>query len=197
MISIRNKREIRSTSSAHQVFEPAVNTRAFNESDTNADTCCLGKNLSVLPYTNRLADVYPYNSSYKPMENVPIVTGATAWTDPFTGETFILVFNEALFYGHKLDHSLLNPNQLRQHGLDFWNNSYDVNYSLEISVEDKIRIPLSFKGTKLSFKSRVPTNEELNSCLHIEMTSLNPWNPHSVRLGELRAQHHRAHLDFA
>ena len=44
------------------------------------------------------------------MQNVPIVTGATAYDDPITGETFILLFHESLYYGKKLDHSLINPN---------------------------------------------------------------------------------------
>ena len=62
--------------------------RAHNEFDTNADTCCLGKNFVILEYTRR---------AIKPIENVPIVS-ATAWDDPVTGDTYILVINEALYY---------------------------------------------------------------------------------------------------
>ena len=95
-------------------------TVGFNECDTNADTCVLGANFVVLSVSHRSADVYPYDKAYKPIANVPIVSGGTAWDDPITGNTFILVFNESLFYGNKLDHSLLNPNQLRFHGVDLW-----------------------------------------------------------------------------
>ena len=52
-----------------------------NESDSNADTCCLGKNWTILNYTSRTADVYPYDNAYTPMKDVPIVSGATAYTD--------------------------------------------------------------------------------------------------------------------
>ena len=99
-------------------------TTASNESDSNADTCCLGHNFTVLSYTNRTADVYPYNDSYKPKTSITIVTGATMYhhTD---GTSYILVINEALFYGKKLRHSLINPNQVRHHGIGYWDNPYD------------------------------------------------------------------------
>ena len=78
---------------------------ATNECDTNADTCCLGRNFVVLHATYWTADVYAYDTSMKPIENVPIVSGATAYDDPITGTTYILVFNESLYYGELLDHS--------------------------------------------------------------------------------------------
>ena len=65
--------------------------------DTNADTCCLGKNFVILHHSYRTADVYAYDSSIKPVKNVPIVTGATAYDDAQSGDTFILVFHESLF----------------------------------------------------------------------------------------------------
>ena len=74
------------------------NTAANNECGTNADTCCLGKNFVVLQAIYRIADVYAYDTSIKPIENVPIVSGATAYDDPISGQTIIPVFNEALYY---------------------------------------------------------------------------------------------------
>jgi hypothetical protein len=46
------------------------------------------------------------------MKDVPVVTAATAWTNEETGETFILLFHQVLWYGNKLPNSLLNPNQI-------------------------------------------------------------------------------------
>ena len=54
--------------------------------------------------------MYPYDKAYKPITNVPSVEGATAYDNLITHATFILVFYEALFYGKKLDHILINPN---------------------------------------------------------------------------------------
>ena len=102
--------------------EPTPGISGQNEADSNVDTCCLGTNFVVLSYTNRTADVYPYNDAYEPMTSVPIVTGATTYHHP-NGQSYILVINEALFYGTKLKHTLLNPNQIRHHGHGFWDKA--------------------------------------------------------------------------
>jgi hypothetical protein len=160
---------------------------ADNECDTNADTCCLGRNFVVLHSTFRTADVYAYDTSIKPIENVPIVSGATAYDDATTGTTFILVFHEALYYGTKLDHTLINPNQVRSYGIPFWDNPFDTTRSLSIDIHDDFHIPLRPVGTKLMFTSRVPTATELETCEHIHMTSSAPWNPSEISL--LQATH--------
>ena len=49
--------------------------------------------LVVLQATYRTADVYAYDTSIAPIENIPIVTGATAYDNPVSGVTYILVFN--------------------------------------------------------------------------------------------------------
>ena len=107
------------------VTQPPPYTEAVNENDTDADTCCLGKNFIIYKYTTRTADVYAYDKSYKPITNVPIVTGATAYDSPITGETYILLFNESLYYGTRMDHSLFNPNQIRKYGVPVWDNPFD------------------------------------------------------------------------
>ena len=89
--------------------DPPEGITAWNECNTNADTCCLGKNSVVLQYTNQAADVYAYDNSIKTTTDVPIVTVATAWFDLKSNQTYILVINEALHYGLKLDHSLITP----------------------------------------------------------------------------------------
>ena len=90
---------------------------ATNECDTNADTCCLGTIFCILQYTNRKADVYAYDTNLKPTLYIPIVSGATAYDDHMSGNAYILVFHELLYYGNKLDHSLINPNQCRSSGI--------------------------------------------------------------------------------
>lgn len=162
--------------------EPLPNTVAANEADSNADTCCLGQNFVVLQYTNRVADVYAYNKSLKPVQNVPIVSGATAYDCPKTRSTYILVVNEALYYGTQLDHSLLNPNQLRSYGVDFWDNPFDTDRPLCIDINRDVQIPLVTTGTKVQFKSRVPTTEELKSCPHLQLTSKAEWNPSTLQM---------------
>ena len=180
--NVKTKRRVAQVSAL--VSEPEGGEVADNESDTNADTCCLGKNFKVIQFTRRVADVYAYDQSIAPIENVPIVSGATAWDDPATGVTYLLIFHEALYYGTKLSHSLINPNQVRAHGIDFWDNPFDK--SKEICIEmDDIQIELNMRGTKVLFESRAPTDEEIASCPRIEMTSKSEWNPESVILSNV------------
>lgn len=178
--AVFTNRHVRSTERSWN--DPPPNTTAENECDTNADTCCLGKNFVVLAPTFRTADVYAYDTSIKPVENVPIVSGATAYDDPVTGNTYILVFHEALYYGDKLDHTLINPNQVRAYGIPFWDNPYDASRSLSIDVDDTLSIPLRTIGTKVTFRTRVPTAHELEKSDHIHMTSSTPWNPADVTM---------------
>lgn len=173
------------THSASQ--QPSSDIVARNECDTNADTCCLGTNFTIMEYTSRVADVYGYDKSGSPAKDVPIVTGATAYDNPIDGNTYILVFHESLYYGTQLDHSLLNPNQLRYYGAQVYDNPFDTTRENPLLIEtpDGVTIPLQTKGTKIFFDSRSPTHEELLDCPHIHCTSKRPWNPDEVVLKEL------------
>jgi len=190
--AVRTKRHVQAAETQTWT-DPPVNTRAENECDTNADTCCLGRNFVVLNSTFRTADVYAYDTSIKPIENVPIVSGATAYDDAATGTTFILVFHESLYYGTKLDHTLINPNQVRSYGIPFWDNPFDPTRPLSIDVHDALHIPLRPVGTKLLFTSRVPTATELETCEHIHMTSSAPWNPSDISMLQATHQGGSAH----
>ena len=99
--------------SEENIKHPTAGTVSFNELYSNTDTCCLGSNFIVTEITDRTVEVYPYNSSYTPITNVPIVSGATVYRDTKTRDSFILVIHKALYYGTNLGHSLINLYQLR------------------------------------------------------------------------------------
>ena len=153
--------------------------------DTHADTCVLGHNFIVLNYTSQVTDVYGYSPELGAIKNIPIVTGATAVDNPTTGETIILVVNEALWYGNCLDHSLLNPNQLRHYGCVVNDNPYDHENSLSIAFGSNVLLDLTTKGTLIYGVSRTPTSYEIEHCPHHIITSDNIWNPHTVKLSVL------------
>ena len=75
------------------------NTKVYGncELDSHADTIVAGKNCIILSYTGKECDVSPYREDYESIKNVPIVTAATAWQSPITGQTYILVLNEAIW----------------------------------------------------------------------------------------------------
>ena len=92
-----------------------------------------------------------------------------------------------LFYGDKLDHSLINPNQIRHNKINYWDNPYDHEKPLAIEVQDTLTIPLQTKGTKIFFTTRTPTENELSSCMHVALTSSSEWNPQEVSLSKVQA----------
>ena len=66
------------------------------ELDSYADTTVAGSNCILLYYTYKECNVSPYCDNYESITNMPIVIAATMWQSLSTGQTCILVFNEAL-----------------------------------------------------------------------------------------------------
>ena len=120
--------------------------------------------------TERTADVYLYDISYEPMYNVPIVIGASTYTNRNTGRSFITFINEALYYGKNLGHSMINTNKLISYGTMVWYNPFDSNRELCVETENGDTIDLIANGTKIGFDSRAPTENELQSLPHVHLT---------------------------
>jgi hypothetical protein len=157
------------------------------EFDTHAHTCALGSNFVPLSYTGRVCDVSPYNADQGKCErNIPIISGATAYTCQNSGQTFILVINEGLWLGHKLRHSLLNQNQIQYNGISVWDNPFNHSNPLSIEHPD-VLIPLLTSGTNIFIDTRTPTQHELDSCPHIHLTCDSKWNPQTVNLASIRS----------
>ena len=57
--------------------------------------------------------------------------------DRNTGRLFIIVLNKEFYYGKKLGHSLINPNQLKSYGTMVWDNPIDSTdkYALKLRME--------------------------------------------------------------
>ena len=156
-------------------------TYARCELDSHADTTVAGSNCIILHYTGKECDVSPYRDNYNPIQNVPIVTAATAWQSPVTGQTYILVLNEALWMGDTMQHTLLNPNQLRHFGTMVQDNPMS-NHPLSIITEDyDFSMGLTMVGTIVYTDTHTPSQNELASCPHVQLTSPKPWDPHTVR----------------
>ena len=151
------------------------------ELNSHADTIVLGSNAIIMQYTNRECNVSSYADSYKPIVDVPIVTGATAVTSSQTGLTYILVFNEAIWMGDILDHCLLNPNQMRAYGVTVQDNPYGDTGMHIATEQENLQFPLTADGTVIYFDSRTPTNHELATCPHITMSSPAEWNPREIQ----------------
>ena len=82
------------------------------ELDSHADTCCVGNGVMIVNETHRKVNVTPFLKSLGTVKRVPIVTAAIAYDDPRSGEVFILIIHQALYFGD-MSHCLLCPMQLR------------------------------------------------------------------------------------
>ena len=149
--------------------------------DTHADTCVAGSNFRIDKLTGVHCDVAPYSGDCKPIKDVPIVNASTAYTSEKTGETLILQFNQVLWYGKKLSMSLLNLNQIRHFGLVVSDDPTDKTRVFGI-VGNNVIVPFEMSGTTVLFKSRVPTQWEMENCRIIELTADPPWDPSEVTI---------------
>ena len=153
-----------------------------SELDSHADTIALGKNSIIMKYTGRECEVSPYADTYDTIKKVPIVTGATGYTSPITGRRSILIFNEALWLGDQMQHTLINPNQLRYYGLLVKDDPYAKDEPMRIESESgDIVLPLKSDGTIIFLETWSPTDHDLNTLPHIVMSSPHPWNPHDIQ----------------
>ena len=164
-----------------QCDPPIYNGRV--ELDSHADTFVAGRNCILMHYTERVCDVMPYSDDYESKTAIPIVKAATGYTSS-NGRRYILVFNEAIWMPD-LHYSLMNPNQLRDYGVEVQDNPYHKDPMIIQSgsdlEQDGFIACLRSEGTTIYMDSWTPTTKDLDRYPHVELTSNLPWNPHEVR----------------
>jgi len=156
--------------------------------ESRADNCCAGSTFAPIELSGKVCNVSPFSSSYDPIEGVPIGKAGTAFDHPSLG-TLILIFEQVLYFGAALKDSLICPNQLRSNGLIF----EDVPQSLahgQLSMHaivipgEDIRLDLDLDGVISSLETRLPTEQELEECRWVNMTSPIEWEPYSTDFRE-------------
>jgi hypothetical protein len=120
------------------------------------------------------------------MKNIPIVSAATAWTNDKTGEVVILYFHQVLWYGKRLQHSLLNPNQIRHYGQPLCDDILtDKSRPFGIDIDNEFIIPFTMSGTNIYFQYRVPSQWELDHCRTFAITHDSTWEPTTVNIASV------------
>ena len=170
---VSSTRRPRNTSQSNRRANRALHTDGCIELDSHADTVVLGSNAVVLHYMG--------NNEYEAISNVPVVHAATLWTDQNDNQRYILVFNEALWMGDTLPHSLINPNQLRAYGMLVQDNPFSRDPLVIEPPNNNITIPLSTLGTIIYVDTRISTQEELAALPHAVLTSDSPREPHHIQ----------------
>jgi hypothetical protein len=81
------------------------------ELDSHADKCVAGANTRVLSISGRIVQVLGFSTEGGAIDNIPIVTCATAYTRHNTGEMIVFELNEFLNFGDRgILHTLFCPN---------------------------------------------------------------------------------------
>ncbi len=96
--------------------------------------------------------------------------------NPVDGSMVILVINEALYFGDRVEYSLLCPNQLRYNGLEVNDVPpiFGPNRPHSIVIPGKLELPLKMRGVMPYLETRKPTLDELSKCEQYELTSSRP-----------------------
>ena len=149
--------------------------------DSHADTCVLGCNFVKVGNTGKKCSVSPFISTYEDFKEIEIVSGATMVQHPSTGESLILIIHQALWFGdnNSMEHTLLNPNQIRSFGHEVQDNPF-ADSPMGITVKD-IFLPFTSQGTTIYFESCKPTEQELQTCRKLHLTSSHEWKPNEVQ----------------
>jgi hypothetical protein len=144
------------------------NKIARSEIDNHADTTCFGSNFTPIHFTGEHCEVSPFSDEYTKMTDVPVAAA-------------ILIFNQGLWFGDKLENSLINPNQCRMHGISLCDDPFDPDRALGFADPfTKTTVPMEFGHSVVYFISRAPTVEEIWSLTHVEMTNEERWDPLKV-----------------
>jgi hypothetical protein len=177
------ERSVKRVKVDEQSLLPISLENARCELDSRADTICAGLNCRLIHYTGQECTVSGFHTKLGAMNKIPIATIATAWSDEHTGQGFILIMHEVLFFGNDLDHSLINPNQIRHNGFQLFDNPYETDPSRQmgIVVTDTDRIPFQSLGTTIYFNTRFPTDHEMETYPHVVLTCEAPWDPSTVQ----------------
>lgn len=160
------------------------------ELDTHADTTVLGKSCLLIQDFDRTVSVSGWDATTG-AKDCPTVTGVVAYDHPHTGQTYMLIFHQAI-YLETMENHLICPMQCRVAGVTihdcpkiFVTNPTDQSHAIVIDAdpytpEDKLIIPLQLQGVSSVFPVRTPSRAEFDDddIPRIVMTAEAPeWDP--------------------
>ncbi len=105
-----NRRSLHRHISSTTWSQPEAVIHATCELDSHADTCVAGPNCQIVEFTNQVIELSAFSKEHTILQDVPVVTAATAYDDPSNGITYILILGQAIWMGDKVECTLLCPN---------------------------------------------------------------------------------------
>ena len=143
----------------HHVTNPTnPDTMERTKSDYHVNTTCAGNNMTLFSYTGYKCNVIGFRSNLESITNIPVVTAVTAYNDPLSGTTVMLVFNKTLFFGSSIERYLIANNQVLSHGVQLSDDTYDQNRPLGIvDCESDWYKPFTLQQYFSAVETRAPT----------------------------------------
>ena len=93
-------------------------------------------------------------------------------------ETSVLVFGRGLWFGSRMERSLINIKQCRYYGISVCDNPMDGHQSLGIETEEGF-ISMGMKGTTFTFTTWCPTDDGYQQCHQILLSDKGNWDPYA------------------
>ena len=129
-------------------------------------------------------NVAPFSDDFGMMPEVPVVHADVAYDIPITGNSTILIINNAL-YIREIEHNLLPPIMTRLNGIlvDECPKFLCPNPTIETHYiffpTENTQLPLSLHGITSYISTRRPKGmSEVNEHINLVLTSENPnWDP--------------------
>ena len=155
------------------------------ELDSHADSPVLGRHARILERTGRKVSVSGFSDEIGKPILLDVVHGALVYDCPFTGDSILIIIYNAL-YMQSMEASLIPPFMMRLASLEvdecpkFLSATPALTNHSIYSKELDIRIPLRLEGIISCIDCRMPSDDELDLDLRIELTpKISNWNPHS------------------
>jgi hypothetical protein len=124
--------------------------------------------------------VKQFLDSYEPVNEAMVTRCGRVWTSPNTGDEYLLVGDQMLWFRSQMDYSLINPNQIHEYGISMYDNPFSQS-QFGINFNDDF-IPFNTMGTIVYFESHVPMDWETHN-LPIIMLTGEDWDPVNVGFG--------------
>jgi hypothetical protein len=142
------------------------------ELDSHADTSVAGRNFALISEPTRMVTVHGCSPELTPLPRVAFA--ATVWQHPTTAVEYLLILHQCLYFGNRMEHSLICPNQMRSSRLIVGDTPQQFCVKGTFSIFDatqEIQIPPTMKGVVSVFDTHKPTQEQIENLPRITITS--------------------------
>ena len=129
--------------------------------DNNGDTHCLGANFYPISLSFDEGTVITFLNEYLEQSNILIFTGITTLT-LYYGGGVILECVQGIWFGNRMETSLVNPNQCQKFGIQICNYSNDPHRKLVIKESKYLFIPMEMKGSTCGLITHTSTKNEIH-----------------------------------